>query len=270
GEAVRLVTLQRGFDPRNFCLVAFGGAGPLHANGLAADLGIPMVLIPPSPGVASALGMLVSDLRHHYRATSLQPLAEARLDDLNEILRGFESAALDLLKTEGIPPTMAHLERYLEVRYMGQSWQLTVPMPESAVTRASLMRLKEAFDHLHEATYGYSVPSEPAEIVNVGMLATGRIPKARLRTVPLGGPSPAAALKGQRDVYFRELGTFVSAPVFDRYALKAGNVINGPAVIEEADSTSIVHPGYLAEVKVFGILQITRQAVPGVSPTAEH
>jgi N-methylhydantoinase A len=154
GQAMRLVTVQRGLDPRAFCMVAFGGAGPAHANALAAALGIPVVLIPPGPGVAAALGMLVSDLRHDYRATHLQPLAGAHATDLSAIFDDFAESANATLAGEGVPAERIRLERYLDMRYIGQSWKLSVPLgPDDLTDDAALMRLKRTFDQLHETTY---------------------------------------------------------------------------------------------------------------------
>ncbi|MGI9145958.1 MAG: hydantoinase/oxoprolinase family protein [Chloroflexota bacterium] len=260
GQAMRLVTVQRGHDPGDFCMVAFGGAGPAHANALAAALGIPVVLVPPSPGVASALGMLVSDLRHDYHATYLKPLAAAQPAELDGIFQEFAASAMETLAAEGVRAERVRLDRFLEIRYVGQSWKLSVPLePGDLNSPAALQRVKHSFDSLHETTYGYSAPDERAEIVNVGMLATGLMPRVELRPVPVGDSSSTAARRGSRRVYFSETSGFADATVLDRYALRVGNVIEGPAVIEEVDSTTVVHPGYSAEVGVFGVL-VLRQA----------
>jgi N-methylhydantoinase A len=257
GQAMRLVTIQRGFDPRGFCMVAFGGAGPAHSNALAGALGVPAVLVPPAPGVAAALGMLVSDLRHDYRLTYLRTLASASAPDLAAIFQEFATTGYTTLAAEGIPSERVRLERYLDMRYVGQSWKLSVPLgPDDLRDDGTLMRLKLAFDQLHETTYGYCAPDEQAEIVNVGVLATGLMPRIELRAVPLGERSPCAAHTSTRPVYFREVNGFVSSKVFDRYALRVGNVVDGPAIIEEIDSTTVVHPGYQAEVRQFGVLML--------------
>jgi N-methylhydantoinase A len=259
GQAMRLVTVQRGYDPRGFCMVAFGGAGPAHANALAAALAIPVVLVPPGPGVAAALGILVSDLRHDYRATHLQPLVRARAADLAAIFHDFAETACTTLAGEGVPAERVRVERYLDMRYIGQSWKLSVPLgPDDLHDDTALMRVKSAFDRLHEATYSYSAPDDQAEIVNVGMVATGIMPRVELRAVPTGERSPCAAHTGTRPVYFGEVDGFVSSKVYDRYALRVGNVIDGPAIIEEVDSTTVVHPGHEAEVGQFGVLMLRR------------
>ncbi len=253
-QAMRLVSVARGYDPRDFSLVATGGAGPLHANQLAAELGIPTVIIPPSPGVASALGMLVSDLRHDYRVTNLHPLADLDLKSVNRIYREFEAAATAQLAGEGASGDAVEFERYFEIRYVGQSWKIRVQTPTGELRSEHLIELKRAFDAEHEKSYGYCVPDEPAEVVNVGLAAIGKIPKAELKDVAPGDASPHAAVKGTRLVYFAEAAGFVDTYVFDRYRLLMGNRVAGPAIVEEVDSTVLIQPGFEAEVVRFGIL----------------
>jgi N-methylhydantoinase A len=255
-QAMRLVSVQRGYDPREFTMVAFGGAGPLHANRLAEELSIPVIVVPPSPGVASALGMLVSDIRHDYRITRLQPLLNAQVDEINAIYRDFEATARTTLLEEGVDAGDIALERYLDMRYQGQSWQLRIPVSDAVVTAPQLTSLRTAFDRLHEQTYGYAVADEPVEIVNVVLSSKGRIPKPQLKEVASGPQSAATAQKGVRDVFFAETGGFIETPLYNRYALQDGNVVEGPAIIEEVDSTLVVHPGAKAHVSRFGILRL--------------
>jgi len=255
-QAMRLVSVARGYDPREFALVAFGGAGPLHANALAAELGIPRVIVPPSPGVASALGMLASDIRHDFRITQIQLLSRLDLAATNQLIDGFARAARDLLTSEAIEYRNTELSAYLDMRYVGQSWKIRIPTDTMQIASGDLVRLKVAFDEQHELTYGYSVESEPVEVVNIGLAAIGRISKPSLRSVPRGTPNPIAAVKGEREVYFREFGAYVTASVLDRYRLEVRNRVVGPAVVEERDSTLIVHPGFEAEVGEFGVISI--------------
>jgi N-methylhydantoinase A len=254
--AMRLISVQRGYDPRDFTLVTTGGAGPLHANRLAQELGVPSIVVPPSPGVASALGMLVTNLRYDYRLTRLQPLADLRLDELNSLFARLESEARVAMKDRGLNEDHTVLERYLDLRYVGQSWNLSVPVPRTELGVADVGKLREAFDSQHERRYGFSVPDEPVELVNVGLSATGIVRKPKLREVPKGGASPDAALIAKKAVYFAESGGFTDAPFFDRYRLQVGNVVRGPAVIQEMDATTVIHPGYTAEVARHGVLLI--------------
>jgi N-methylhydantoinase A len=258
-EAMRLVSVQRGYDPREFSLVTFGGAGPVHANRLAAELGIPVIVVPPSPGVASAMGMLISDLRHDYRITRLTDLGPTSFDALNEIYEDFESKAFGDLSNEGVDRENVTLEHYLDMRYVGQSWTLRIPTPSERLTEDGLAKLESTFHDSHHQSYGYSVPGEPLEIVNVGLLAVGRAPKPRLENVPEGDGSSAHALKGERPVYFEEAAAFVDCPIYDRYRLQQHDVVAGPAVIEEIDSTTLLHPGYQAKVGIYGVLLLKKK-----------
>lgn len=255
-QAMRLVSVQRGYDPRDFALVAFGGAGPVHANRLQHELGIPRLLIPPGPGVASALGMLVSDLRYDYQVTRIQPLAELRIDELNALLDEFEARAVSELAGEKLAPDALRFERSLDMRYLGQSWRLPVELPQSRLNAGSIPALKAAFDALHEQRYGYAVTNEPVEVVNLRLGAVGAIPKPKLRDVPRGDRDPRGARKATRQVFFAERGDFVETPVYDRYTLAESNILAGPAIVEEMDSSSVIHPGYRATVLEHGVLLV--------------
>jgi N-methylhydantoinase A len=257
-EAMRLVSVQRGYDPRDFCLVAFGGAGPLHANFLADELGIPAVVIPPSPGVISALGMVLSDLRQEYRVTHLKPLPNVHFEELIDVYRQLETRAFAALTPEAVTKNRVAFERYLDMRYLGQSWKLRIPLSEEFLAEASMLELPQKFHLAHEQSYGYCVIDESIELVNVGLVAVLPIPRPHLKEVESGNRSPAHAQKGARPVYFREARGAIDCPIFDRYALRHNNRIVGPAVIEEIDSTIVVHPHYLAEVGSFGIILLRR------------
>jgi N-methylhydantoinase A len=256
-RAMRLVSVQRGYDPREFSLVAFGGAGPLHADRLATDLGIPLVMIPPDPGVTSALGMVVSHLRRDYRATRIQLLDSPDLDAINEDYRRFEHDATADLTEDRIPLHQIKLDRYMDVRYVGQSWKLRITVPAGELTPQHLPNLRISFEEKHEQSYGYSVPDEAVEIVNLGVLASGMIPPPALRELPRGDRSPGAAQKAVREVYFGEIPGWVSCPIFDRQKLLVGNVMEGPCVIEERESTILVHPHHQAEVVRHGALLLS-------------
>jgi N-methylhydantoinase A len=263
--AMRLVSVQRGYDPRDFALVAFGGAGPIHASQLAAELGIPSVIVPASPGVASALGMLATNVRHDYRATRLQPLAETLPDELEASLSELERQAVYGLNAEGFPPERISLQRSLDLRYVGQSWKLAVALPPGRLSSDHIAALKQQFDRQHEQQYGYHVAEEPVEIVNISVSALGLIPSLTLRDVPSGSVSPDAACIDKRAVYFREPANrsqiapgYIDTPIYDRYRLVQGNIVEGPAVIVETDATTVLQPGYSAQVGRFGILLIRR------------
>jgi N-methylhydantoinase A len=257
--AIRLISVQRGYDPRDFVLVAFGGAGPLHANALARELGIPTVLIPPSPGIASALGMLMTDLTHEFVATRRQLLTMLQPATLVALFRDYEAQGDERLAHEGVAPTQRRLVRTLDLRYRGQSHELTVTAPAGDLTPQDLERIQEQFHEAHARTYGYAAREDPVELVNVRLTAIGVSPKPRLKALPQGSDDFREAVKGDRPVWFGEASGFVSCPVVDRYRLQWGNRISGPAVIEELDSTTVVHPGYLAVVDQYGNLLLQRR-----------
>jgi N-methylhydantoinase A len=261
-EALRLVSVQRGFDPREFSLVAFGGAGPLHANAIARELGIPEVIIPVSPGVSSALGLLLADIKHDFVRTYIKPLGRIDLDVVNLAFGQFAEEGRRLLEHEGVAPEKQRFVPAFDMRLTGQSFELLVPLPAASLQAAHLPPLEDAFHKLHERTYGHSFPGEPVEIVNLRLTAQGLIPKPRLRRLPQAEGSDGArqpALKDERPVCFGLAEGYVSTPIYDRSKLAAAARISGPAVLEEFDSTVVVHPGYEANVDEFGSIHL----VPG-------
>ena len=246
--AMRLVSVQRGYDPRDFVLVAFGGAGPLHANALARELGIPTVLVPPSPGIASAIGMLGTDIRHEFvttRRLRLDALVPASLDAL---FADFVAEGEARLTRDGVSPADRRMIRSADLRYHGQSFELSVTVPPGPLTSADLERLRAEFHASHERAYGYAAPDDPVELVNVRLAAVGVTPKPRRAPLPEGGRSAVASVKGHRDVWFAEANGFRQTVVLDRARLLRGNVIEGPAIIEEHDASTLVHPGWTATV----------------------
>ncbi len=253
-NALRLVSIQRGYDPRDFVLVAFGGAGPVHANRLAAELAIPITLIPSSPGTTSALGLLVTDLKHDHATTVLQRVDQLDLARIEEAYRSMAERGRAELAREGVCPEDVAFVRQAELRYVGQGYELAVPLPEGPLGPTAIASLLEQFHCAHERAYGYAAPSEPAELVNLRLTAIGRIAKPRLRRLAATGCEVATAQKGRRPVFFAESGGFVDCAIYDSYQLPPGGQIPGPAVVEEIDSTTVIHPGYRAEVDDFGNL----------------
>ena len=252
--AMRLVSVQRGYDPRQFVLVAFGGAGPLHANALARELGIPSVLVPPNPGIASAVGMLMTDIRHEFvttRRLRLDTLTPATLDALFAEFLAEGAARLD---RDGVPPADRRMVRSVDLRYHGQSFELSIAVPDGALSADDVGQLRREFDAAHERAYGYAAPEDAVELVNVRLAAIGVTPRPRRAPLPAGGADAAAAVKGQRAVWFGEVGGWTTTDILDRTKLVSGNVVTGPALIEEHDASTLVHPGWTARVDEHGNL----------------
>jgi N-methylhydantoinase A len=258
--AVRLVTVQRGVDPNRLALLAFGGAGPLHAGALARELGIRAVVVPPSPGLLCALGLLVEDQRIDAVRTCVARLDVDALERLDKLFAEMEAEAVAWLERERVPPARRSLERWLDMRYTGQNYELLVPVPEETWTTRRIEPLGERFFALHEAAYGYAAHDEPIQVVNARLVARGRPDPPALPRRPRMTGDVSAALRAWRPVFFETAG-FVECPVYDRRRLGAGHVIGGPAVVEQFDSTTLIHPGQRAEVDDLGFLLIS-DAVP--------
>ncbi len=258
-NALRLVSVQRGHDPRDFMLIGFGGAGPAHTVRLAEQAGIPNVLIPLAPGTASALGLLVTDVRMDSSATliaradSVQPADIAghfaRLE--NEGAKAHQSAA----SSSGEPV----FERAVEMRYWGQSFELSVPAPNREnIDQQWLDELCESFHDAHETAYGFRAQDEPVELVNLRLTTVGKIARPNMKKLETTSYDPSPALKGTRPVYFSESNGVTDTSVYDRVKLPAGAQFSGPAIVEEPDCTTVVHPGWSVQVDEFGNLSITK------------
>ena len=254
-NALRLVSVQRGYDPRDFALVAFGGAGPAHANRLAALTDIPVAIIPQSPGTASALGLLVTDLKHDYATTLIQRLDQVAPHALEQTFRELEAQGRETLGREGMAEAAMEFRRQADLRYVGQSHELTLPLTTEALGPAQLEQLLDQFHRTHDRAYGFSAPGEDVELVSVRLSAIGQIAKPAL--APLAKAAGEATAKGHRPVYFAESEGYVDCPVYDRYGLGAGAVVQGPAIVEEIDSTTVVHPQYQVRVDDVGQMMLT-------------
>ncbi|HZQ06434.1 MAG TPA: hydantoinase/oxoprolinase family protein [Anaerolineae bacterium] len=251
-NALRLVSVQRGYDPRDFVLIAFGGAGPLHANRLAAEMEIPTTIIPKSPGIFSALGLLVTDLKHDYARTMLQRTDAFDAQAIEDTFQKLEREGHAVLEREGIAPANRKFIRQVEMRYVGQSYELALPLPNHTLQAADLNALLAQFHRAHERAYGFSAPDEPTEFVNWRLTAMGKISKPELHALQNKNPDASLAQKETRPVFFAERGGYVDCPIYDRYRLGAGAVIPGPAIVEEFDSTTVIHPGFHARVDEYG------------------
>ncbi|HEX2536869.1 MAG TPA: hydantoinase/oxoprolinase family protein [Pseudolabrys sp.] len=252
---VRWVTTERGLDAADFALVAYGGAGPLHAAMIARELRIAKVIIPFAPGHFSAYGMLFADLRRDLVNTWFKPLETAAFDDLEALFTAMEkTGAADLARSRDMIVEM-RTERGADMRYVGQEHAVTVHLPQSLFEARDRAGIKARFDAVHETRYGYSAPGEKAEIVSLRSATIGLMRKPALEPVGAASDDAQAAFSGKRPVYFAATG-MVETPTYDRGRLKAGNRIEGPALIEEHASTTVVEPRDVLKVDAFGNLHI--------------
>lgn len=251
-RGIRVVSVERGHDPREFVLVPFGGAGPLHSNAIAANLSIPKVMVPPAPGILCAMGMLMSDLRHDLIETRILPLAGLKKADLMQLFSPLLARAEQLLADDGIAPEQRRFTSILDMRYIGQGYELMIPV--ASLGEADADSLTRMFHAAHLKKFDHADKSAPIEIVNLRVLAVGQRPPFDLPRLPAGDARPAEkALRGYRKVYFSTSettgsGTWLDSPVWQREELLAGNRIDGPAVIEELSSTTLLRPGDIAEI----------------------
>src|SRR5438876_2224225 len=241
-DAVRLISIRRGYDPREFCLVAFGGAGPLHGAALAEELSIPTVLVPPSPGITSALGCLLVDVRHDLSAMFLAHLDSVEPKVLEEEFGKLETEARERLTAEGVPEEQMSIQRLVDMRYLAQWRSLTVP----ASSPADLADAAARFHAEHERAYNYRRDGSPVEIYRLSVRAIGVTPKPQLKRHELNGA--AATPQASRPVHFDASGDAVDTPLYLRSELPAGATLDGPSIIDQLDSTTLVPPGWRAEV----------------------
>jgi len=253
--AVKGVTTERGLDAGDFALMAYGGAGPLHAVQVARELGIRTVIVPTGPGVFSAFGMLFSDLRYDFVRTWFTRLDDAPFAAIERVYRDLERQGRAAIAGAAVKPQKITLRRAADMRYVGQEHAVTVDLPLKLFERQDRRAIKRLFDAMHELRYGTSAPEEPAEIVSLRSTVTGVMRKPPQETIARGKRAPdRSAFTGRRSVYLD--GKFCPTPTYARSALAAGNRISGPALIEEHAATTLLLPGDRLEVDVRGHLII--------------
>ena len=255
---LRLAFQSRGEDPRRFALLAFGGAGPLHAAYLARDLNIPEVFVPPHPGLTSAMGLLQTDVRHLYLRSAVGLLSSYPVAEINGIFAELRRQAMQDVSEEGLDIAALRLTQQLDLRYLHQGYHLTVDGPDGEVTEAHKRPIKSAFDDLHRRTYGASAPEEDAELVTLRLVAEVPVPHLRLPRIAPGHLADARI--SRRPLYDLALAEFADADVYDRARLGANDRIAGPAIVEQYDSTTVVLAGQTLSVDEFGNLVIAEEA----------
>src|SRR5262249_52118426 len=254
--ALRIVSVERGHDPREFALVAFGGAGPVHAARLAEELEIPRVVVPQIPGGVSALGLIASDVRRDYARTFYASLVSVPLDLMTRAFAAMETEARQMLSRAGVPEARWEITRAADCRYPRQAYELTVPVSAGDVTAATAARLAADFHERHRMTYGHASADEPVQVVNLRVAAVGKVEALDLRAAGRDGDSRAAeASWPPRDAYFKETG-LVRCPVIARAALGRDAAGAGPTIIEAADTTVVVPPGWCWETDDRGFITL--------------
>jgi N-methylhydantoinase A len=249
--ALEFISIQRGIDPRDYALVPSGGAGPLHAVAIAKTLGLRIVIIPPTPGLNSALGLLATDVKHDFVRTLYSRTLRLAPDALWSVLDEMAEAGDRLLSDNGVPHHRREIRREAELCYVGQSYALKLSVPPERAT--TLTALDTAFRTAHQHKYGFASQTEPTLIANLRITAIGRVDRPKLGS-GRAGTGAATALKGHRIVHF---GGPIATPVYDRTRLGTGDIIDGPAIIEQMDTSTVLPPETEASVDASGSLVIT-------------
>lgn len=250
-RAIRVISVQRGYDPRDHALVAFGGAGPLHAARLAKELDIGRILVPRNPGILCAMGLLLTDLRADFAVTRRMVLHADVLSDVAASFVELAARAEAWFEAEGIAAAARRITRTVDMRYAGQNYELSVALPAGPVTRETLDALTDGFAVAHQRAYGFVAENDPVQLVTFRVEATGLVDKAKFRPETDVGADAAPAAIGERQVWLPEAGGLLRCPVYNRENLRAGNRIAGPAIVEQMDATTLVLPGMMGRVEPY-------------------
>lgn len=255
-RAIQVITVEKGHDPSDFVMVAYGGAGPLHAVSLAQEMGIRTVLIPPAPGTLCSLGLLTADIKKSYVRTSLIAYDEATPDLINQTVEPLVREGDLWLESEKVPQRQRRFHSVAEMRYVGQNYELQVDIPAGKITQRDLEQMKQDFFKAHEMNYGYYNPKAPVQFVNFRSEAVGVVQKPQLAELTQEMEDSAQALLDHRPVYFKRIG-LVDCPIYDRSKFGRCKRINGPCVVEQMDSTTVIPPGVWFEVDAHGNMVVS-------------
>ncbi len=256
-KILRIVSVERGHDPRQFTLNSFGGAGPMHACALAEELHISSIIVPTNPGLFSALGLLTADFTYSLVKAIMKTVKDVQLSDIKATFRKLQAEGMKIMESQRIKPDNMTFLRQLDMRYFGQGYELTIPVL-APLTKEEFDSVIERFHSKHKAVYGYAVREENVELVNARLVAVGIVMKPKLMKQKLcEREPPAEALLTTRNVFFEKYKDYVKCPVYVREKLKPGNMICGPAVIEQYDATTVVYPNWKARVDGFGNFLMT-------------
>jgi len=256
--ALRLVTVQQGLDPTQFALVAFGGAGPLHGNAMAQLARCYPVIVPPTPGVLSALGFLYSDVKNEFAQTVVRMIGDSEPGQIGDILLRLGRDAIRWLRDEGIDEPNQRVRYEADVRYFRQGYEFSLEIDPNRIASGGLDDLAARFGLAHERLYGFRL-DQPVELVNLRAIGTGMIHKVEFPKFDREAPDASAALVEQQRVYFH--GQSLSANVYDRNLLRSGNRIRGPAIVIQMDSTTVIHPGHVGVIDEYLNILINTEAL---------
>ena len=254
-NALKLISVRKGYDPRDFTMIAFGGGGSMHAAALAKELGVKKVIVPVASSVFSAWGMLMTDLRHDYIQTNIKRLNEANLGTLNEEWERLEAQAIAQFKEEGVDEERIVFCRFADMRYLGQEHTVKVPVSSGNWTEDTMKQIIEQFHELHQQNYSFQLTDTPTEIVNLHLTALGTVEKPKLKPLERTNKSLDSALKETRPVYFEEVG-WLETNVYDRNLLEPGMKVESPAIVEERSASTVLYPGHSLTVDQYGNLII--------------
>jgi N-methylhydantoinase A len=257
-EAIKAISTMRGHDLRDFMLLAFGGAGPLHAGRIARDLGMAGVIVPLYPGVFSAIGLLMSDVKHDYIRSKMAPLSEVTPEEMNGIFEQLAAQAIAELHGDGFAHDHIRIERSLDMRYAGQGYEIAVPSPTKPLRVTDLKELRISFDQQHRSMFGHMAPEEPVEIVSYRVRGVGLMPPVELPKFKPTGAAVKDAWRGTRRACFD--GAQLDCPIYERERLDVGSTISGPAVLEQLDCTTVIRPGQVARVDEWKNLVVTQES----------
>jgi N-methylhydantoinase A len=256
-EAIKAISTMRGHDLRDFMLLAFGGAGPVHAGRIARDLSMAGVIVPLYPGVFSAIGLLMSDVKHDYILSKLTALSETSPETVNGMFERLVAEALDELRGDGFVPDHIRIERALDMRYAGQGYEIAIRCPTEPLQAVALKDLRVTFDQQHRNLFGHMAPEEPVEIVSYRVRGVGLVPPVAMPKFKPAGTTLADAQRERRHVWFD--GDELDCPVYQRERLDVGLKLAGPAILDQFDCTTVIWPGQIARVDEWKNLIVTEK-----------
>jgi N-methylhydantoinase A len=256
-EAIKAISTMRGHDLRDFMLLAFGGAGPVHAGRIARDLGMAGLIVPLYPGVYSAIGLIMSDVKHDYVQSKMQPMSALSAEEVNRMFARLEALAAADLRDDGFAPEHIKIQRALDMRYAGQGYEITMPCDAPALADGGLDGLRRQFDQQHQSMFGHMAPEQAVEVVSYRVRGLGLVPPVELPRFKPTGATLADAKRTTRQARFD--GRDLECPVYQRERLDVGLTLRGPAILDQFDCTTVIHPGQTARVDEWKNLIVTQE-----------